>query len=90
MRITNINSIYTQQQFSSVQNRNVGAHKKKNSPIKTGISTACGWFAFGIGLDFASRKIQISKSPTKNSIIINSMLALGAGIYAGSTSKNKK
>ena len=90
MRITNINSIYTQQKFCSAQNIDNRLHQKKNSPIRTGLSTAGGWFAFGVGLDFASRKIQFSKSPTKNSIMINSILALGAGIYAGSTSKNKK
>jgi len=33
------------------------------------------WFGFGVGLDLLSRKIHISKSPFKNSLAINGILA---------------
>ena len=45
------------------------------------LTTAGAWFGFGVGLDLLSRKCRFSKSPFKNSLAINSILALGAGIY---------
>lgn len=54
---------------------------RKSMPYKKGLETAGAWFGFGIGLDMISRKISVFKSPTKNSLFINGILALGAGTY---------
>ncbi len=53
----------------------------KSVPYKKGLETAGAWFGFGIGLDMVSRKISVFKSPMKNSLFINGILALGAGTY---------
>ncbi len=56
-------------------------HKNKISePIKNGIQTTSIWFGFGVGLDFLSRKCSFSKSPVKNSLILNGIIGSAAGI----------
>ena len=65
-----------------------GAQKSKNlsqnkvqQPMHDGLSTAGAWFGFGVALDFVSRKCHFSKSPTKNSLLTNGIIATGAGIF---------
>ena len=50
-------------------------------PVTQSLKTAGAWFAFGVGFDFVGRKCAIFKSPTKNSLFINSVLAFLAGSY---------
>ncbi len=45
------------------------------------LTTTAAWFAFGVGLDLVGRKCQVFKSPTKNSVFINSIIAAGAGLF---------
>ncbi len=60
----------------------------KRQNLQNAATTAGGWFAFGVGLDYAGRKCQVFKSPTKNSILINGILATGAGLWALIPKKN--
>lgn len=53
----------------------------RQKPLQEGVTTAGAWFGFGVGLDFFSRKLHFTKSPTKNSFIINGIIAAGAGLY---------
>ena len=66
--------------------------KVKQSPLKNSIKTAGLWFGFGIALDLVSRNVCFSKSPMKNSLAINSIIASTAGIVTLLTTagKNKK
>lgn len=57
------------------------------------LKSAGAWFGFGVGLDLVSRKIPLSKSPTKNSILTNGIIAAIVGIYTlihGMCSNHKK
>lgn len=45
------------------------------------LKSAGAWFGFGVGLDLVSRKFPLSKSPTKNSILTNGIIAAIAGMY---------
>lgn len=78
MRIQKID--YYTQNFSAQKYRNLSQNKAQR-PIHDGLSTAGAWFGFGIVLDFVSRKCHFSKSPTKNSILTNGIIAAGAGIF---------
>lgn len=49
--------------------------------MRSGITTAGAWFGFGVGLDMLSRKCRFSKSPVKNSLAINGIIASAAGIF---------
>ncbi len=78
-------------QFSA-NNRNLYTNIPKTqvqNPYKKSLETAGAWLGFGIGLDFVCRKIAVFKSPVKNSLFINGILALGAGIYTFVTSSKK-
>lgn len=91
MRILNINSVYTPQHFCAAKNSTPkGAAVTHPNPLKSGLTTAGAWFGFGVGLDFLSRKVKFSSSPTKNSFAINAILALGAGTYTGINALIKK
>lgn len=64
------------------KNRTVNGQVAKPSPTKEALKTGGIWLGFGLGLDFVCRKIVVFKnSSTKNSLFINGILALGAGIY---------
>lgn len=52
-----------------------------HTPAGQGIKTAGAWFGFGVGLDYIGRKCAVFKSPAKNSLFINTILASGAGAY---------
>ena len=52
-----------------------------SAPMQDGLSTAGAWFGFGVGLDLISRKFPLSKSPTKNSIMTNGIIAGIAGLF---------
>ncbi len=53
--------------------------KAVNNPAKEVLTTTGAWFAFGVGLDFISRKLTFFKSPTKNSLAINGIISTLAG-----------
>ena len=59
--------------------------------IENGLKTAGAWFGFGVALDLISRNVCFSKSPMKNSIAINSIIASTAGAASSlsSVKKNK-
>ena len=63
--------------------------QKKNQTQKA-ITTTAAWFSFGVGLDLVGRKCQVFKSPTINSIFINSIIASAAGVYTYFSEKFKK
>lgn len=82
MRIQAINT------FANNYKGNINANEKHPKPPKrkrnniTNATTTFGvWFGFGVGLDFLSRKIHFSKSPTKNSFAINGIIATLAALY---------
>lgn len=53
------------------------------------LTTTGAWFAFGVGLDCVGRKCKVFKSPTKNSVFINSIISLIAGIVTYFSQKKK-
>lgn len=84
MKVSNINSV-TQNMYFCAASYNNGSRtlQYKQKPLQDGIATAGAWFGFGVGLDFLSRKLHFTKSPTKNSFIINGIIAACAGLYTG-------
>ncbi len=88
MQVNKIN--YPVNSFCAVQQKSSLTKKNKVSPMNDGLVTAGSWFGFGVALDLISRKCQFSKSPFKNSLAINSILGVGAGIYTGIKSLNFK
>lgn len=57
------------------------ATKPIHNPTKEALTTTGAWFAFGVGLDFISRKLTFFKSPIKNSLAINGIISTAAGIF---------
>lgn len=53
---------------------------KKPHVIQDRLSTVLSWFGFGVVLDLISRKITFSKSPLKNSVALNGVIGLSAGL----------
>lgn len=53
---------------------------KKPHIIQDSLSTVLSWFGFGVVLDLISRKITFSKSPLKNSVALNGVIGLSAGL----------
>ena len=88
MQINRIN--YPVSSFCAAQQKSSLAKKNKVNPVNESLMTAGSWFGFGVALDLISRKCQFSKSPFKNSLAINSILGVGAGIYTGIKSLNFK
>lgn len=83
MRINNITypAAYKCQSFvaATPQKQNKKT-RNESGTIHDSLSTAASWFGFGVVLDFISRKITFSKSPLKNSVALNGVIALGAGL----------
>ncbi len=67
-------------------------YERPKTPNRTqkAITTTTAWFTFGIGLDFVGRKCQFFKSPTKNSIFINAIIASTAGLFTFLPQKHHK
>ena len=85
MRIQNIQNIQLTQNIY-FQNRRKTQQTQPihhtQSPVKEGLKTAGVWLGFGVALDFVCRKCVVFKnSPTKNSLFVNSVLAIIAGAY---------
>lgn len=70
----------------STNNPNTYTHHKRTQKAFT---TTAAWFAFGVGLDCVGRKCKVFKSPTQNSIFINSIIASAAGIVTFLSQKKK-
>ncbi len=84
MKVQNISITTPQINFCAAGNKtNGGVFHNTPKSLQNGAATAGAWFAFGVGMDFVSRKLHFTKSPTKNSLIINGIIASGAGIYTG-------
>ena len=66
--------------------------QEPQSPLGNGLKTAGIWFGFGVALDLVTRNVCFSKSPMKNSLAINSIIAstAGAATCLSSAEKNKK
>lgn len=79
MKIQNIN--YTSRNINFRNNNKKQKHQQPNtSPIQEGIKTAGVWLGFGLGFDYICRKCVVFKnSPVKNSLFLNSLLAILAG-----------
>ncbi len=87
MKIQNIQPSYSNIYFKSTSNRQQPIHR--SSPVKEGLKTAGIWLSFGVALDFVCRKCVVFKnSPTKNSLLVNSVLALIAGSCAALKAHN--
>lgn len=84
MRIQKI-SFTSQNRYKNNNNKRKNTYEvTSESPLKEGLNTAAAWFAFGVGLDFVSKKMgNFSKSPVKNSIIINGLISAAAGAFVG-------
>lgn len=84
MRISSVNYITPGQIFCAKK-------QEHQSPLGNGLKTAGLWFGFGVALDLVSRNVCFSKSPMKNSIAINSIIASTAGAASSlsSVKKNK-
>ena len=82
MRIDKINYITPSARFG-VQKSQKMVKSTASKPLQDSLTTAGAWFGFGVVLDLLSRKCRFSKSPTKNSLAINGILGLGAGIFTG-------
>lgn len=84
MRIQKI-SFTSQNRYKNNNNKRRNTFEvKTESPLKEGLNTAGAWFAFGVGLDYVSKKMgNFSKSPVKNSIIINGLISAAAGAFVG-------
>ncbi|MDE6138051.1 MAG: hypothetical protein K2F57_01110 [Candidatus Gastranaerophilales bacterium] len=80
MRIQNIQ--YTTGNISFNNKNTLPKQDKYTNPTKEAIKTTGVWLGFGLGFDFVCRKFIVFKnSPTKNSLLINSIVALAAGSY---------
>lgn len=76
MKIQSIN--YTNRNINFKKNNKTQIQKP--SPIQEGFKTAGVWLGFGLGFDFVCRKFVVFKnSPIKNSLFVNSTLAVLAG-----------
>lgn len=63
---------------------NINSKSQHTTPVKNGLSTAAAWFSFGVGLDYISRHFaNFTKSPMKNSLLLNGIIGAGAGIFTG-------
>ena len=82
MKVQNINYITPRLSFCAQKNSQMPA-KKANKALEDSLTTAGAWFGFGVVLDFLSRKCKFSESPTKNSLALNGILGIGAGIFTG-------
>jgi len=79
MKVQSINSNYTPK--TTTKNNFKGSSAIKRINVSKAAATFGLWFGFGVGLDFLSRKIRLSKSPAKNSLAINGILAALAAAY---------
>ncbi len=80
MKIQAINVV--QPRFTGRKHTKYNNVNKNANPIQEGVSTAGAWFAFGVALDFLSRKVTFSKSPMKNSLAMNGTIGACAGIFS--------
>jgi len=72
MRVQSINSNNFNSNFKRNQ-KNI--FRVRNLKPSKAAETFGLWFGFGVGLDFLSRKVHFCKSPAKNSIAVNGILA---------------
>ncbi len=79
MRVQRIQNISPKVNFG-VQKKNTNPTHSISAPMHDGLSTAGAWFGFGVVLDFVSRKCHFFKSPVKNSIVMNGLIGIGAGV----------
>ena len=87
MNVPQIDSSITYTQKYSKNNAKMRKHPNKSqemtysSATSDALKSAGAWFGFGVGLDLISRKFPLSKSPTKNSIMTNGIIAGIAGLF---------
>ena len=87
MNVPQIDSSITYTQKYSKNNAKMRKHPNKSqemtysSATSDALKSAGAWFGFGVGLDLISRKFPLSKSPTKNSIMANGIIAGIAGLF---------
>lgn len=76
--------------YSQEKNMNNKHVNFTNNPVQQGINTGGSWFAFGVGLDYISRKVSLFKSPMKNSLLLNGTIGVAAGVFTGYKVLNNK
>ena len=64
--------------------------KQQRSPLHESLNTTGARFAFGVGLDWISRKFSFFKSPMKNSLVINGTISIAAGAVTAYKAMSKK
>ena len=80
MRVQKVDNFSHKVSFCAQKNKK-NPISNMSAPMQDGLSTAGAWFGFGVGLDLISRKFPLSKSPTKNSIMTNGIIAGIAGLF---------
>ncbi len=85
MKVNSISYPTTSQNFYAVTPKDNGKRSlRKQQPSHTilhdSLVTAGSWFGFGVVLDIIARRFVFFKSPTKNSIAVNGIIGVGAGV----------
>ncbi len=87
MKVNSISYPTTRQNFCAIapkdnnSNRNARRQQQPNhSILHDSLATAGSWFGFGVVLDIIARRFVFFKSPTKNSIAVNGIIGVGAGV----------
>ena len=87
MKVNSISYPTTSQNFCAItpkDNGNRSIRRQQQQPSHTilhdSLTTAGSWFGFGVVLDIIARRFVFFKSPTKNSITVNGIIGVGAGV----------
>lgn len=88
--ITNPNTTLTYNGGNKKINTTAPIAKQQRSPLHESLNTTGAWFAFGVGLDWISRKFSFFKSPMKNSLVINGTISIAAGAVTAYKAMSKK
>lgn len=88
MKVNSISYPTTSQNFYAITpkdngNRSVRKQQQQqpsHTILHDSLTTAGSWFGFGVVLDIIARRFIFFKSPTKNSIAVNGIIGVGAGV----------
>lgn len=86
MKVNSISYPTTSQNFCAITPKDNGNRsiRRQQQPSHTilydSLTTAGSWFGFGVVLDIIARRFVFFKSPTKNSITVNGIIGVGAGV----------
>lgn len=86
MKVNSISYPTTSRNFCAIVPRDDGNRsiRRQQQPSHTilhdSLTTAGSWFGLGVVLDIIARRFVFFKSPTKNSITVNGIIGVGAGV----------